>query len=175
MNKDKRLEDLIDNTHFAKNELVKKIMNVLYKSNDALKVKAITDKVMKQDFSYLKESEKESLIEELSKRNQNEYTQSNKKINKENNNDDYYLKQLDEMNKKLRQFEEELKREKQEKENLMNILKLTSFSNLVEASDKDINELYIDVIKGSKIEKKGNAIFIKHNNKNIIMKSYYEF
>jgi flagellar motor protein MotB len=172
MNTDKRLEDLIDNSNLSKNELTKKIMSILYKTNDALKVKAMTEKVINQDFYCLKDSEKEAILSELSKTN----TKINKeKINKTHSIDSDLKKQLNEMAKKLKDFENELKIEKEEKEKLMNILKLTSFGNIVEASDKDIDDLYLDILKNNKIDRKGNAIFVKNNNKKIILKSYYEF
>jgi hypothetical protein len=70
------LRDIIKNSVLSNNDLKKKIMKVLVISHDITKIRNMTQEVLSCDFSSLKPSDVDSLIEEL--KNNNEQINDNK-------------------------------------------------------------------------------------------------
>jgi hypothetical protein len=185
------LQKHIENTTLSTKELKQKIMKILVLTNDMLKVKMLTDKIIAGDFSGLKDNEIKDLSEELKyyindTTNKSKYIETNKKpvkievkpikakVNKpitkeqvKKSNDADEVKQLKEQIRLLQSQVNTLT-------TVVSKINITENGELIVIPDEDINQLYINRLSGSKDLEYKKAFIINHKSKIHIVKSYYD-
>ena len=166
-----QLKDLIEQSEMEPQVKLNNIIKTLQWTDDIMKAKVISDKIMNGDFNNLKENVVDNLIKSFSKKNvvepviiideQDEQFDNNKTLNLE-----YELRLMKENEQKYKKQIQELK-DKNIK--LESFLSLTTNFELIDVSDDSINELYIRYLKDN--ESNYKDAFISGN---IIPKSYYK-
>lgn len=165
-----------DNYQTKKN----KIVNALLKTEDMMKVKIISEKVMNGDFSDLKEKSIYNLI--IAFEDGNFKNDNDTKINYESNekpkdiqtelkyeSELIALKEIELLRNEIQSMKNKYDALFREHNNLKSVMQITKTAELIEVSDEDINELYIDYLQNGTTNHK--SAFITNG---VIPKSYYK-
>lgn len=168
------LKDLIEKSMLAPQLKLNKIIQTLQRTEDIMKAKMLSEKILTGDFSSLKEKSIDDLIGAFENSEINHKEESDTSRKEQLNRDDENLKneiktlklQMEAIehnhNKEIKELEEKNKR-------LISILVLTKNSKLIEVSDEDINELYLRYLQ-DEITAYNSAFIVD----DIIPKSYYK-
>lgn len=166
------LKDLIEISTLDPQPKINKIIQTLQRTEDIMKAKLLSQRILAGDFSILKEQSINDLIEAFESKEKHRKDNLNPSNNEEfptNNKEqsleyevkrlrlqleatDYKNKQLVELNKKYE-----------------SALLATKMFELIEVPDKDINELYVVNLKDKAITTYNEAFILN----NVIPKTYY--
>ncbi|MBZ9622897.1 hypothetical protein G9F71_008525 [Clostridium sp. FP2] len=179
------LKDLIEISDLVPQEKLNTIVQTLLKTDDIIKARMLSEKIISGDFSSLKESAIENLVDAFSKLNAKgtdkiEITEDEDEDEGKDNktqNLEYELRSLKlkmesiehNSEKRLKELEKKNKELEEKNSKLISILELTKNSELIEVSDEDINELYIKHLESG--ETTHNNAFILNDT---IPKAYYK-
>jgi len=163
-NKIELLKDLLELNESVPQSKLNKIIQTLVKTDDIMKARMLSERILKGDFSDLKEEAIDNLIEAFAIDEDNDKEESSS--NNKDQNLEFELKTV-----KLQLEAAEYKNKQLEEKNnkLTAILSVTKMFELIDVSDKDINELYILNLQDDSILENGNAVILSGN---IIPKSY---
>jgi hypothetical protein len=171
------LKDLIEISDLTQQEKLNTIMQTLQKTDDIMKAKMLSNRILTGDFSGVKEKAIQNLVDAFSKLNGMELEDPDLEKDNKTQNLEYELKTLRlkmesiEYNskKKLDELEQKYKDMEELNKKLASKLLVTTHSELIEIDDDDINELYIKYLSN------GDTV---HNNafiiNDIIPKTYYK-
>lgn len=171
------LKDLIAINDLAQQEKLNTIMQTLQKTDDIMKAKMLSNRIMTGDFSGVKDKAIQNLIDAFSRLNGVEVEDADAGKDNKTQNLEYQLKTLKleiesiEYNskKKLEELEKKNRELEDMNKKLASKLLITTHSELIEVSDEDINELYIKYLSN------GDTV---HNDalimNDIIPKTYYK-
>jgi hypothetical protein len=171
------LKDLIEISDLTQQEKLNTIMQTLQKTDDIMRAKMLSSKIITGDFSGVKEKAIQNLVDSFSKLNGMELEDNDTGKDNRTQNLEYELKTLRlemesvEYNskKKLEELEQKYKDMEELNKKLASKLLVTTHSELIEVSDEDINELYIKYLgSGDTVH---NDAFILND---IIPKTYYK-
>jgi len=137
-NKIELLKDLLELNESVPQSKLNKIIQTLVKTDDIMKARMLSERILKGDFSDLKEEAIDNLIEAFAIDEDNDKEESSS--NNKDQNLEFELKTV-----KLQLEAAEYKNKQLEEKNnkLTAILSVTKMFELIDVSDKDINELYI--------------------------------
>ena len=137
-----QLKDLIEQSEMEPQVKLNNIIKTLQWTDDIMKAKVISDKIMNGDFNNLKENVVDNLIKSFSKKNVVEPVIIIDEVDEQNDNKtlnlEYELRLMKENEQKYKKQIQELK-DKNIK--LESFLSLTTNFELIDVSDDSINEL----------------------------------
>jgi hypothetical protein len=171
------LKDLIEISDLVQQEKLNTIMQTLQKTDDIMRAKMLSSRIIIGDFSGVKDKAIQNLVEAFSKLNGVEIEDDDEGKDNKTQNLEYELKTLKlkmesiEYNseKKLKELEQKNKDLEELNKKLASKLSVTEHSELIEVSDEDINELYVKYLgNGDTVY---NNAFIMND---IIPKIYYK-
>jgi len=178
-NKIETLKDLIEDSKLETQVKLNKIIQTLQKTDDIIKARILSTKILTGDFTNLRESAIDNLIESFTIMSPTiEVATTEDKIveiddgedTNKNLNLEYELRLMNEkMARMENEYQKKIERLNNHNEKLESLLYLTETKDLIEVSDEEINELYIRYLKDKETSYK-NAVVIE----NIIPKSYYK-
>ena len=169
-NKIEQLKDLIEQSEMEPQVKLNNIIKTLQWTDDIMRAKVISDKIMNGDFNNLKENVVDNLIKSFSKKDnkepliiidEDEEQSDNKTLNLE-----YKVRLMEESE---RNYKKQIQELKDKNKKLESFLSLTKNFELIELNDEDINEMYIRYLRNGELGYR-DAFVIG----NIIPKSYYK-
>ncbi len=176
------LKDLIEISGLEPQIKLNTIIQTLQKTDEIMKARILSEKIIAGNFSGLKENAIENLIEAFSKLNVKEIVNI-EAIEDEDKDKDNKTKNLEyesrslklkieamehDYEKKLKELEKKNKELEKRNSKLITTLSITKNAELIEVSDEDINGLYIKYLEDGEITYNNAFVF-----NDIIPKTYY--